>query len=257
LFPFVELDLLNVDWKLTNRAVLYIENSVMSWAIDPNLYGSTTTSNDKTFFSIPVREWFPVWFIQQNYINSVIFFTVIACGIGWLIAGISKLIKHKINFFRKHGIEIVLAITILAGIVLWFTKGPAFRYGYAYLLFLCMISISRFVYYFVKEYHSAYTGTFILAYIFYALVYYGVYMHEPFLKTFFKNAPAIVSPEYVRHDLGEGKHINVVEEPACGNAPLPSSARYVYEFLKPAYRGKTIEEGFINQRPPEEYEIGK
>lgn len=257
IFPFVELDVLNVDWKLTNRAVLYIENSVMSWAIDPQLYGSTSFSNDNGYFSTPVKEWFPAWFVQQNYINTIIFFTAIISGFAWMIAGINQFIKHKTIFFGKYAIELVLATTILAGIILWFTKGPAFRYGYGYLLFFCMISISRFIYYFVKEYHSVYTGTFVLAYIFYALVYYGVNMHSSFTQTFFKNPPAIVSPEYTRHDLGEGKYINVVKEPACGNAPLPSSPGYVYKFLQPVYRGKTIEEGFINQRPAEEYKIEK
>jgi hypothetical protein len=96
-----------------------------------------------------------------------------------------------------------------------------------------------------------------LAYVFYALIYYGTKIQEPFTQTFFKQARAIVSPEYSRQQLGEGKYINVVKEPACGNAPLPSSPKYVYEFLQPAYRGKTIKEGFINQRPAEEYKIEK
>lgn len=257
LFPFVEIDVLNVDWKLTPRAVLYIESSVMTWAIDPNLYGSASLLNDKGYFSSTIKEWFPVWFSQQNYINTIIFFSTIFSGLAWLTIGVIRFLKGKINFFRQHAIDLVLALTILAGILLWFTKGPAPRYGYGYLLFLCMLSISRFIYFFAKEYHSGYTGTFILAYVFYSLVYYGIKIHEPIAQTLFKKMPAIISPEYSRYELGEGKYINVVNEPACGNAPLPSSPGYVYEFLQPAYRGKTIKEGFINQRPAEEYKIGK
>ena len=257
LFPFVELDVVNVDWKLTPRAVLYIESSVMTWAIDPNLYGSTSLLNDKGHFSAAIKDWFPVWFNQQNYINTIIFFTTIFSGLTWLLIGISSLLKHKKEFFRKHIIDIVFAITILLGILLWFTRGPAPRYGYGYLLFLCMLSLSRFIYFFAKEFHSGYAGIIILAYVFYALIYYGIRLHEPFSQTFFNKAPAITSPEYSRHDLGVGKYINVVKEPACGNTPLPSSPKYVFEFLQPAYRGKTIKKGFINQRPAEEYKIGK
>lgn len=257
IFPFVEIDVLNVDWKLTPRAVLYIESSVMTWAIDPNLYGSASLLNDKGHFSATIKEWFPVWFSQQNYINTIIFITSIFSGLAWLIIGVIRFLKSKKNFFQLHAIDIVFALTILAGILLWFTKGPAPRYGYGYLLFLCMLSLSRLVYFFTKEYHSGYTGTFILTYVFYSLVYYGIKIHEPLAQTLFKKSPAIISPEFSRHELGEGKYINVVKEPACGNAPLPSSPGYVYEFLQPVYRGKTIKEGFINQRPAEEYKIGK
>jgi hypothetical protein len=256
-FPFVELDVLNVDWKLTPRAVLYIENSVMTWAIDPNLYGSASFSNDKGYFSAGIKDWFPVWFSQQNYINTIVFFTTIFSGLTWVLIGIIKFLKEKGRFFRKHVIDIVFAITILAGILLWFTKGPAPRYGYGYLIFLCMLSLTRLIYFFAKDFHPGYTATFILAYVFYALVYYGIKIHEPFTHTFFKKVPPAVSPEYSHQKLGEGKYINVVNEPACGNAPLPSSPRYVYEFLQPVYRGKTIKKGFINQRPAEEYKIGE
>ena len=257
LFPFVEIDVLNVDWKLTPRAVLYIESSVMTWAIDPNLYGSTTLLNDKGHFSAAIKDWFPVWFSQQNYINTIIFFITIISGLAWLFTGIKGFLKNKKDFFRQNAVDIVFALTILAGVLLWFTKGPAPRYGYGYLLFLCMLSLSRVIYFFTREYHSGYTGTIILAYVFYSLVYYGIKIHEPLAQTLFKNPPPMISPEYSRNEIGEGKYINVVKEPACGNAPLPSSPGYVYEFLQPAYRGKTIKDGFINQRPAEEYKIGK
>lgn len=253
LFPFAELDVLNVNWKLTRHAVLYIENSVMSWSIDPGMYGSLSFANDKGHFSVPVKEWFPVWFIQQNYINTIIFFATILSGFAWLVYGGICLIKHRTVFFRRYAIEIVLALTILAGIFLWFTKGPAPRYGYGYLIFLCMLSVSRVMYFFVKEYHSGYIGVIVLAYIFYALVYYGMNLNYSFTRNFFKKAPAIVSPEYSPYELGGGKYINVVNEGACGNAPLPSSPKYVYEFLQPVYRGQSVKEGFINQRPAEEY----
>jgi len=257
LFPFVEIDVLNVDWKLTTRAVLYIESSVMTWAIDPNLYGSASLLNDKGHFSAAIKDWFPLWFSQLNYINTIIFFTTILSGLVWIFIGVIILLKNKKDFFRKHSIDIVLALTILAGILLWFTKGPAPRYGYGYLLFLCMLSLCRVVYFFTKEYHSGYAGTIILAYVFYSLVYYGIRIQEPFAQTLLRKPAPIISPEYSRHELGEGKYINVVQAPACGNAPLPSSPGYVYEFLQPVYRGATIKKGFINQRPAEEYKIVK
>ena len=256
-FPFAELDLFNVDWKLTAHAVLYIENSVMIYAIDPSVFGSTSFSNDDGFFSVPVKQWFPVWFREQNYINTVIFFLTITSLLGWIMMAVNQVIKDKTAFLKKYSIEIVLAITILAGLLLWFMRGPAFRYGYGYILFVCIISIARVIYYFTREYNAAYAGLTILCYIFYSLVYYGMTMREQVAENLFRKAPAIISPEYVRHEFGEGKFINVVKEPACGNAPLPASAKYVFDVLRPIYRGKTIEEGFLNQRPAEEYKIGK
>jgi len=255
LFPFVELDILNVDWKLTPRAVLYIESSVMTWAIDPNVFGSTSLLNDRGHFSAATRDWFPVWFNQLNYINTLIFFMMIISGLGWLVIGVSDFVKSKMNFFREHAIDIVFALTILAGILLWFARGPAPRYGYGYLVFLSMLSVSRVIYFFINGYHSRYTGIAILGFILYALVYYGMKIREPLAQVFFKNPPPIVSPEYSTDQLGEGKFIHVVIEPACGNAPLPSSPKYVYEFLRPAYRGNTVKEGFVNQRPAEEYRL--
>src|SRR5687767_452375 len=254
-FPFVELDILNVDWKLTPRAVLYIESSVMTWAIDPNVFGSTTLLNDKGHFSAAISDWFPVWFHQLNYINTIIFFMMIISGFSWLVIGVVDFLKNKRNFFREHAIAIVVALTILVGLLLWLAKGPAPRYGYGYLLFLAMLSVSRVIYFFINGYHSRYAGIAMLAFIIYALVYYGMRIQEPLAQSFFKKAPPIVSPEYSTDQLGDGKFIHVVKEPACGNAPLPSSPKYVYEFLRPAFRGKTVKEGFVNQRPAEEYRI--
>jgi hypothetical protein len=244
LFPFAELDILNVDWKLPKESVMYIENSVITWAIDPDVYGGPDFTSSTKHFSVPIKEWFPVWYSHINYINSIIFFAALMVTVyflGWLVW---QVVKNKWHFFSKYSTEVILLLTLLAGIGLWFTKGPLFRYGYGYLVFYCIFALSLFIFYFLRDFRSEYIGIAVLVYFTYAVVYYHDNLWGPVRKTFGALPRKREAPEYVRSNSDRGHFINVVKGDACDNAPVPCSPGFVYEYLRAEYRGATIKEGF-------------
>ncbi|MEJ7739651.1 MAG: hypothetical protein WKF97_19675 [Chitinophagaceae bacterium] len=243
IFPFEEINLLDVDWKLSERAVVFIENSITTWAIDPEKYGSREFATDRVHFSVPLSEWFPIWYGRQNYINTIIFFSTIAITIAFISFAVIQVTRQRRHFFSTNGIYQVFILTIIAGAFLWFFKGPLFRYGYGYLLFYCMFGLTMFVYYFLKDFHAAYLGIFILAYIFYTGVYYADFVQTYCSEHLIKGAPGITVPAYKKEPFDKGTVIHIVES-GCGNAPLPASPGFVYTILRPALRGKSIKEGF-------------
>jgi hypothetical protein len=250
LFPFAEIDIMNVDWKLPKESVMYIENSVITWAIDPDVYGGADFTSSTKHFSVPIREWFPVWYSHINYINSIIFFTALGSTfyfVGWLVW---QFLKNKLYFFLKYSVEIILLLTMLAGMLLWFTKGPLFRYGYGYLVFYCIFALTLFIFYFLKDFRSEYIGIAILVYLTYAGVYYHDNLWGAIRKTIASLPQKREIAEYEKLNSDRGYIIYVAKGDACDNAPVPCSPAFVYEYLMPEYRGTTIQEGFRSRRSP-------
>lgn len=249
LFPYSGLDVLPVDWKLPVTYVRLIENSVMTWAIDPDIYGSTAYTNGVKPFSVSVTEWFPFWFEKLNFIDSVIFYSTVCCSAGFFLYGLLRLIRTGKSFIAQNAAHIVLYVTILSGIGLWFFKGPLFRYGYMYLVFGNMIMFSGFVYYFLRDYKSKYVGWAIWAFFLGTSFYYYKKTWNDCRKSFFKAVPGVTIPSYTRQDMGNGLFINVVDGPTCGHVPPPCSPKFIFDLLRPTYRGNTVTDGFRTQRP--------
>ncbi|HZG25479.1 MAG TPA: hypothetical protein VEZ17_12900, partial [Chitinophagaceae bacterium] len=117
IFPFEEIDVLKVDWKVPARAVLYIENSITTWAIDPDKYGSHEFASEREHFSAPLSEWFPIWYQRQNYINTVIFFSAIVMTFALIVTAIVQLIRRKMHLLSANIVYLVLVMTLIAGIL--------------------------------------------------------------------------------------------------------------------------------------------
>lgn len=121
IYPYPELDLFHVDWKMPAYTLLYDRNEIKAWG-----WGL----KDVNRFSAPFSEWFPVWFGQLNKVKQALFCCNAVCMAVVFVSGIKRGVEAK-NWDRM-----LIAAVGIAGFFLWFLGAPLPRYGSAYLMVL-------------------------------------------------------------------------------------------------------------------------
>lgn len=123
LYPFANLDLFSVDWKITDIGMIRSDAyRIKVWAKAANTLEDTS-----------LRSWFPYWF--QNALTFteklLIAADIAACGISVVIAVVIFAKK------RWEQLDTLLAIAcICCSYLYWQFTAPMLRYGYAYVLLL-------------------------------------------------------------------------------------------------------------------------
>lgn len=117
-YPYSEIDLFSVDWKMPGYTVTFDRNEIMSWGkAIKNAYQ----------YDMGITEWFPLWYDQMAVWQKKL---VMLNGI--LI--ILLLFDIMIMAVRKRLREWVPVYLIaLLGVGMWFCSAPLLRYGMAYL----------------------------------------------------------------------------------------------------------------------------
>lgn len=116
LYPYSQIDLFNVDWKIPKELVDYDRMEIMVWG---------RGVRDVSQYHQSIQEWFPIWFEQLGKFEMLVF-----------TAGISGLILCLIFLFRKWiTMESGVKAEIFTGIALflfWLISAPLMRYGLIY-----------------------------------------------------------------------------------------------------------------------------
>lgn len=120
IYPYPELDLFNVDWKMPEYTLLFDRNEIKVWG-----WGL----NNINLYKTPMTEWFPVWYNGQSNLSQVLF--VINIILIPVLLGISL---YEVTKQRREYFWIV--ITITANLLLWFVGAPLSRYG---MPFMCIL----------------------------------------------------------------------------------------------------------------------
>lgn len=121
IYPFPELDLFSVDWKMSSFALLYDRNEIKTWG-----WGL----NDVEAFATPFREWFPVWISKLDQVTAAVFYS------NFILApvGICRALQKA---FREHKLDELLILCVMTGCFLfWFTSAPLPRYGIVFTVIL-------------------------------------------------------------------------------------------------------------------------
>lgn len=131
LYPYPQIDLFNVDWKMPASVLTYDSREIMVWG---------RGVKDVLRYEETIFEWFPVWI--ETVPKSMVFIGITA-SVGLLIYRIIKLIKEKkIN----PGMDLLICYSIFA-LVTWLFSAPLMRYGMVYLLvpvcLLCAILFEK------------------------------------------------------------------------------------------------------------------
>lgn len=120
IYPYPELDLFNVDWKMPAYTLLFDRNEIKVWG-----WGL----NNINLFATPITEWFPVWYSGQSELSKVLFVINIFLIPILLVGGLYETIKRK-------GAYLWIIITVVANLMLWFWGAPLSRYG---MPFMCIL----------------------------------------------------------------------------------------------------------------------
>lgn len=120
-YPYPELDLFSVDWKMPAYTLLHDRNEIKAWG-----WGL----NDVTRFNALFDEWFPVWKeslgrVRYWTLRLNILLTILAVP-GGVILGIRKRGWHFLH----------IVMTIWGCLLLWFFGAPLPRYGEIFLILL-------------------------------------------------------------------------------------------------------------------------
>lgn len=128
LYPFPELDLFSVDWKMNAEAIRVDAAQIKTWA--RGLY-------DAAKVDLPVTAWFPNWFrTELSGMEKLLVLADFAGCFLFATATVFTVIKKK---WKNLDILLVLA-TVLSSYLFWQFSAPMMRYGYAYVLLMAVLA---------------------------------------------------------------------------------------------------------------------
>ena len=125
LYPYPELDLFDVDWKMPAYTLLFDRNEIKVWG-----WGL----NNVRLFDTPFMEWFRVWYGNMGRVMKLMFILNIISTVVALFYGIY-------NVRKKDGRYLWIVFTICACFLLWFIGAPLSRYGSVYLTVMPLLVI--------------------------------------------------------------------------------------------------------------------
>ncbi len=137
-FPFYQLDLFAFDWKVPQALAMEEASYIEAFAI--NAFLPYPEVNEMGF-----SEWFPTWLSSLRTSNKGILALVMILTAGHLSLFFMGLIKKGKSYLQQREGQILLFLTLFAGMAFWFFKAPDFRFGYAFTVALYLISLSYFV----------------------------------------------------------------------------------------------------------------
>ena len=130
-FPVSQIDLFSADWKVPIDQVESIRNAIFSFA---RLPGKDWQSS----INMTVGEWALLWFGKQTLNRQIVF----------LLAAFSPLILLIVRYKYPSIVtaRYTLAYFLLyAGALFWFFSAPDFRFGYGFLIGVCVLVLSPFL----------------------------------------------------------------------------------------------------------------
>lgn len=129
-YPYPELDLFKVDWKMPEYTLLFDRNEIKAWG-----WGL----NDVYRFNAPITEWFPVWIKKLGSIMQKMFYLNVMMLIPSVVWGIRNgIAKKDWNF-------LLIISTIICCMALWFLGSPLPRYGSVFLILLPLFMLGKII----------------------------------------------------------------------------------------------------------------
>lgn len=130
-FPVTQIDFFPVDWKIPIDQVESIRDAIFNFARFPG-------KDWRSMAGTPFREWVSLWFARQTINQQVVF----------LLAVISPLILLTARYKYTSivaGRYILAHFILYAGVIFWFFSAPDLRFGYGFLIGVCILAISPFL----------------------------------------------------------------------------------------------------------------
>lgn len=128
LYPFPQLDLFNVDWKISAEKAAVDAAEIKTWG--RALY-------DASLVDMPVTQWFPGWFSSTlPATGKLLVLADIACIPVFVAMAVVTFLKKK-----WQNLDYLLVLSaVLCSYLFWQFSAPLLRYGYAYVLLLVVLT---------------------------------------------------------------------------------------------------------------------
>lgn len=240
IYPYWEIDLFNVDWKMLRTVLQGDRQEIIAWG---------RGNRDVTRIGEPITKWFCEWFASIHVLWRILFLcTIIAIII--LIAITTRNIKH----WEASNIA---NIVCMVGMVFWLFTAPLPRYGMAYMLIIISLTLPYVIIQFkekisgqqkiqcvIKKSVQIFVGGCILVYSMIFIVYTGFYTPQ--------SMPFVLQNDYANRETKqremEGCLFAVpVLGDQTGYEPFPTVP---YEGILEGIelRGEGLKEGFRNPK---------
>lgn len=223
LYPYPQIDLFPVDWKMLESVATFDNREIMAYA---------RTVKDVKRYQEAIWEWLPEWYMNQNEAGKILF----------IIGSIASLccIIYLIDVIRKKkDKKVILVITCLISLYMWFSTAPLMRYGQVYLVLPICITL-----FWIKEHEKCIIGLNIMISVILILLFseYIIKWKE------YKDFPLVLQQDYEDKDVKKIDFENVtvyvpVEGDRSGYYAFPSTP-YERQLEIIELRGDSLKEGF-------------
>jgi hypothetical protein len=126
IYPYPEIDIFNVDWKIPIESAINEKFWIVSWARVP---GKPYTE----ILSLKVFEWIRPWFGSKTDIVKLV-----------LVGNILLVIQVVVAVIKRDLISISISLVILFNLCFWFINAPDPRFVYGFLIFGFSFSVACF-----------------------------------------------------------------------------------------------------------------
>ena len=127
LYPYPELDLFDVDWKMPAYTLIFDRNEIKAWG---------RGLNDVKLFGTPFKEWFFNWYASlDRSLRWLFILNVPATAVAFVYGFCRGLKKDWRDFW--------IVFTVAACFILWFIAAPLPRYGGAYMILMPLLLLGK------------------------------------------------------------------------------------------------------------------
>jgi hypothetical protein len=134
-FPFYQIDLLSVDWKVPTPMAEEEASYIRAFAVNP-LRPYTEV------LQMSFGTWFPEWIGRLRFFQKILFLLTITATPVMMAYAAIKLAKGGKAYLKKNLGYVAVLGTLLAGLAVWFLTAPDPRFGYTFSLGLYLIILA-------------------------------------------------------------------------------------------------------------------
>jgi hypothetical protein len=115
IYPFPEIDLFQVDWKIPYTEVLSMKNEIASWA-------KISTLSTSEVINMKFSDWIVPWFKSMNFNNKAL-----------VAVNFLSIISLIIKLLRKDFVMAKIQLIILISLTFWLLSAPDTRFAFGFL----------------------------------------------------------------------------------------------------------------------------
>jgi hypothetical protein len=138
-FPFYQLDILNVDWKVPHEIARHAAEVVISWGRIP--YEDSTLVMPMKF-----SQWFPAWYRTLPPADLFLIKSIVAMSV---LLGVFTILDRQIR--GRVGRYGAIYVVSIIWAFYWFVQSPSPRFGYGFLVTLLFVICSPLIEYLLDK----------------------------------------------------------------------------------------------------------